>query len=59
MTDSFKDEIPAPPSELESKNLAFTSAPLESGDWRAKVPSVSNLTRRLRGHIENSFLMSG
>ncbi|NQW44821.1 MAG: exodeoxyribonuclease VII large subunit [Deltaproteobacteria bacterium] len=55
MTDSFKDEIPAPPSELESKNLAFTSAPLEGGDWRAKVPSVSNLTRRLRGHIENSF----
>jgi exodeoxyribonuclease VII large subunit len=24
-------------------------------DWRKQVPSVSQLTRRLRGHIENSF----
>lgn len=27
----------------------------EVTDWRTKVPSVSQLTRRLRGHIENSF----
>ncbi len=24
-------------------------------DWRAKVPTVSQLTRRLRGHLENTF----
>lgn len=24
-------------------------------DWRTKVPTVSELTRRIRGHIENSF----
>lgn len=24
-------------------------------DWRAEVPSVSQLTRRIRGHLENSF----
>ncbi len=24
-------------------------------DWRTKVPSVSQVTRRIRGHIENSF----
>jgi exodeoxyribonuclease VII large subunit len=27
----------------------------EVSDWRTKVPSVSQLTRRLRGHIENAF----
>ncbi len=27
----------------------------EVSDWRTKVPSVSQLTRRMRGHIENSF----
>lgn len=27
----------------------------ELSDWRTKVPSVSQLTRRLRGHIENAF----
>lgn len=27
----------------------------EVSDWRSKVPSVSQLTRRLRGHIENAF----
>lgn len=27
----------------------------ELSDWRNKVPSVSQLTRRLRGHIENAF----
>lgn len=26
-----------------------------STDWRAKVPTVSQLTRRLRGHLENTF----
>lgn len=24
-------------------------------DWRAQVPTVSQLTRRIRGHLENSF----
>ncbi len=24
-------------------------------DWKSKVPSVSQLTRRIRGHIENTF----
>lgn len=28
---------------------------IEFADWRAKVPSVSQLTRRIRGHIENAF----
>src|SRR3954470_18643128 len=26
-----------------------------SADWRTKVPTVSQLTRRLRGHLENTF----
>lgn len=29
--------------------------PTEVKDWRAEVPTVSQLTRRIRGHIENSF----
>lgn len=28
---------------------------LPAPDWRAQVPSVSQLTRRIRGHLENSF----
>lgn len=31
------------------------SAPAEPVDWRAQVPSVSQLTRRLRGHLEGTF----
>jgi len=27
----------------------------EKTDWKAEVPSVSQLTRRIRGHIENAF----
>lgn len=27
----------------------------EFTDWKSKVPSVSQLTRRIRGHIENAF----
>ncbi len=27
----------------------------EFSDWKSKIPSVSQLTRRLRGHIENAF----
>lgn len=27
----------------------------EFADWKSKIPSVSQLTRRIRGHIENAF----
>ena len=30
-------------------------APPQVVDWRSQVPTVSQLTRRIRGHIENSF----
>jgi exodeoxyribonuclease VII large subunit len=33
-------------------SVEFTT---EFSDWKTKVPSVSQLTRRLRGHIENAF----
>jgi len=37
-------------------DLGQAPAPMpEALDWRAQVPSVSQLTRRIRGHIENSF----
>lgn len=35
--------------------MDFSEPPPVEADWRTKVPSVSELTRRLRGHIENSF----
>jgi exodeoxyribonuclease VII large subunit len=38
--------LPTPPKVAEK-------APEK--DWRTQVPTVSQLTRRLRGHIENSF----
>lgn len=31
-----------------------TKAP--APDWRSQVPSVSQLTRRIRGHLENTFI---
>src|SRR3954464_629550 len=34
--------------------IEATEAPAVK-DWRADFPSVSQLTRRIRGHIENSF----
>jgi exodeoxyribonuclease VII large subunit len=37
--------------EFETK----VAPPQPQEDWRAKVPSVSQLTRRIRGHIENTF----
>jgi exodeoxyribonuclease VII large subunit len=44
LTLPFVDETPV---------LVQPEAPVS--DWRSKVPTVSQLTRRLRGHIENSF----
>ncbi|MBI1859689.1 MAG: exodeoxyribonuclease VII large subunit [Deltaproteobacteria bacterium] len=40
--------------ELTNQPVLPVDAPL-TADWRLKVPTVSELTRRLRGHIENSF----
>ncbi len=39
------------PPDLGEPSLLTDAA----GDWRAKVPTVSQLTRRLRGHLENTF----
>jgi exodeoxyribonuclease VII large subunit len=39
------------PDDLDEPALLTDPA----GDWRAKVPTVSQLTRRLRGHLENTF----
>lgn len=39
---------PAPPVNAEV-------APPVQADWRTQVPTVSQLTRKIRGHIENSF----
>lgn len=40
----------------ETPQLSFSlDAPPPTKDWRAEVPSVSQLTRKIRGHIENSF----
>jgi exodeoxyribonuclease VII large subunit len=42
--------------EEPSPQLALPlDAPLVETDWKAKVPSVSQVTRMIRGHIENSF----
>lgn len=41
------------PAETQM-TLPFDAKP-ELADWRAQVPTVSQLTRRLRGHLENSF----
>jgi len=30
-------------------------APEKTADWRTTVPTVSQLTRRIRGHVENTF----
>ncbi len=35
--------------------MDFTSPPAVEVDWRVKVPTVSEVNRRIRGHIENSF----
>lgn len=40
--------------EIESQPSLFSSLP-QSADWRAQVPSVSQLTRRIRGHLEAGF----
>lgn len=53
----------APTETAEEKAAAqmlldFDTAPpavVEAPDWRTQVPSVSQLTRRLRGHIEGEF----
>lgn len=35
--------------------MDFSAPPPPEVDWRAKVPTVSEVNRRIRGHIENSF----
>jgi exodeoxyribonuclease VII large subunit len=35
--------------------LSLPLEPKPETDWRAQVPSVSQLTRRIRGHVENAF----
>ncbi len=35
--------------------MDFTPPPVVEADWRTKVPTVAELNRRIRGHIENSF----
>ncbi len=44
-------------NQTEQPQLSFNlEAPLvEAKDWRTEVPSVSQLTRKIRGHIENTF----
>lgn len=41
--------IPAPEAPLNEKPAQKTE------DWRTQVPSVSQLTRRIRGHMEGAF----
>lgn len=43
------------PTEGEAQLILPVDAPRETVDWRAQVPSVSQLTRRLRGHLEGAF----
>lgn len=44
--------------ELDSSQLMLPVdlPPPVQVDWRTQVPSVSQLTRRIRGHIENTFM---
>lgn len=43
------------PWDAPGESAALIRAPEPKVDWRTQVPTVSQLTRRLRGHIENSF----
>lgn len=47
-----------PKMEIDSPQLTLqVDLPLpEPTDWRTQVPSVSQLTRRIRGQIENTFM---
>ena len=49
----FLDEADNAPNQSGQMTLSF-DAPVEK-DWRAEVPTVSALTRRIRGHVENAF----
>jgi exodeoxyribonuclease VII large subunit len=41
------------PESISQLSLQFDTPP--QIDWRKTVPSVSELTRRIRGHLENTF----
>ena len=43
-----------PPTEAQL-SLDFDAKP-EPTDWRKEVPTVSQLTRRVRGHLESAFV---
>ncbi len=42
-------------SFLEKDLFVSPATPAPNSDWRARVPTVSQLTRRLRGHLESTF----
>jgi len=42
-------------STTDLPQLSLPLEPLEIPDWRKTVPSVSELTRRIRGQLENTF----
>lgn len=50
LSSSAESKAPVPPPEK-----AAPAASEKPADWREKIPTVSQLTRRVRGHIENSF----
>ncbi len=40
---------------METPDLAAPNPIAKNPNWRTEVPTVSQLTRRLRGHLENTF----
>lgn len=48
--------LETPPSEPQLTLDFEKTPPAPAADWRHAVPSVSQLTRRVRGHLENSFI---
>jgi len=44
------------PVDLEAPQLSLPLEALAQKDWRQTVPSVSDLTRRIRGQLENTFM---
>src|SRR4051812_47889455 len=65
MLDSAPPGLPPPetqspetrPTAEIQLNFDFEAKPaVPTVDWRTQVPSVSQLTRRVRGHLENSFV---
>lgn len=40
---------------METPQLTLSLDPISTVDWRQTVPSVADLTRRIRGQLENTF----